>query len=308
MNKEKKKRVFGFVGPTASGKTALSLHLAQIIHGEILCMDSMQVYRLMDIGTAKPTLSERAVVPHHLFDVVDPSDNFAVTDYTRLAQPLLQTISAPILVGGTGLYLRALSMPLNFGFVKGDETLRNRYLEIATIQGNQELHAQLMKCDPVTAQKLHPNDIRRVSRALEVYDLTGIPFSAQVMPSYDDGPYTFSLFAIDMPRELLYSRINDRVDQMMKEGLLDEVRSLMKLGISPNAQAMKGLGYKELIRYLNGDMSLNESVEYLKQKTRNYAKRQLTWFRTDERIHWISYDEKSTNMKRMLEQLIEELN
>ena len=301
----KKKRVYGFVGPTASGKTALSLHLAKVLDGEILCMDSMQVYKYMDIGTAKPTQSEKAIAPHHLFDVAMPGNVFSVRDYTKLAQPLLESIQCPILVGGTGLYLRSLSLPLDFGFVRGDDTLRNQYMDFAIEHGNEALHERLKQCDPISAEKLHPNDVRRVSRALEVYDLTGSPFSSQVMPTSDDAPYDFRLFAVDMPRELLYDRVNKRVDIMMKEGLLEEVKALLAMGIPKDAQAMKGLGYKELIAYLDGKMSLEDSVDFLKQKTRNYAKRQLTWFRPDKRIEWISYNPNIEIMQKKLEQLLE---
>ncbi len=286
-----KKRVFGFVGPTASGKTALSLDFAEKTDGEILCMDSMQIYKGMDIGTAKPTAEERARVPHHLLDLVSPSDSFSVADYQRLAQPLLKSLPVPVLVGGTGLYLKALSLPMELGATVGDEEVRAKYEAIAAEQGNEALHALLQERDPVSAARLHPNDVRRVVRALEVLEMTGKPISAQVLPSYDDSPYSFTLFALDWPRDVLYRRINRRVDQMMDEGLANEVAALRDKGVLADAQAMQGLGYKELLSCFRGEISLPDAVELIKQRTRNYAKRQLTWFRADKRIRWLPADE-----------------
>ncbi len=298
-----KKIVYGLVGATASGKTDLSLALAAHMQGEIVIMDSMQIYKGMDIGTAKPTLEEQQAVPHHLIDICDPSDSFSVTEYVKYAQPYLDTLSFPLLVGGTGLYLRSLSLPLDFGFTKGDDEVRENYENYEKEHGREALHALLETVDPVTAEKLHVNDVRRVVRALEVYKVTGKPFSAQQMPSYEDSPYTFKLFAVDMDRALLYERINQRVDMMIKQGLLDEVAHLLT-HVDKNAQAMQGLGYKELVPVLQGEKPLDEVVNYLKQKTRNYAKRQLTWFRQDPRIHWISY---STCKKDMLDQILKEI-
>lgn len=284
----KKKLIPGLVGPTASGKTAVSLLLAKKTGGEIVCMDSMQIYRGMDIGTAKPTQEERAAIAHHMIDVADPSEAFSVTEYAALAKPLLDRIHCPILVGGTGFYLRALSLPMDYGYVRGDEEIRSHYQQIVDVQGTEALHDILKKCDPVSAARLHPNDVRRVIRALEVFDLTGKPFSAQVMPDENDSPYQFLLFGLDWPREVLYERIDARVDTMLGEGLLDEVDRLLKSGVSEDAQSMQGLGYKELIPVLKGEVPLPEATEMIKRKTRNYAKRQLTWFRHDARVHWIA--------------------
>lgn len=285
-----KKTVLGLVGPTASGKTALSLALAKALGGEILCMDSMQVYRRMDIGTAKPTALERAAAPHHLLNVCDPGVSFSVTEYAALARPLLDALPVPILVGGTGFYLRALSLPLDFGFVKGDEAVREKYQAILDQEGRDALHARLLAVDPVSAAKLNKNDTRRVIRALEVYDLTGRPFSSQKMPDEKDAPYDFRLFAMDFPREALYARIERRVDEMMDAGLLFEVEGLLKSGVPLSAQAMQGLGYKELAPCILENAPLPDAVALIKQRTRNYAKRQLTWFRADKRIRWIPSD------------------
>lgn len=283
----KKKRIIGLVGPTASGKTALSLAVAKRLGAEILCMDSMQIYRRMDIGTAKPTPAERALVPHHLLDIIEPTDSFSVTQYAQLAREQIEKTPVPLLVGGTGLYLQALSLPMDFGTVPGDEALRQRYHALAREQGNAAVHALLAQRDPLSAQRLHPNDLRRVIRALEVAELTGTPLSAQQMPGPEDCPYDFQLYAIAWPREELYSRVNRRVVQMLQEGLSAEVKALLDSGVSPEAQAMQGLGYKELVPVLQGKMSLQEAAGQIQLRTRHFAKRQLTWFQRDARIRWI---------------------
>ena len=289
-----KKTVYGLVGPTASGKTALSLRLARELGGEILCMDSMQIYCGMDIGTAKPTAEERAAAPHHLLDIADPAQPFSVTEYTVRARPLLERLRAPILVGGTGFYLRGLSQPMDYGYVPGNQTIRDRYEALAARDGVEAVHAALAAVDPASAARLHPNDLRRVVRALEVYELTGTRFSEQKIPDGADSPWRFVLFALDWPRETLYDRINARVDVMLEEGLLNEVKGLLDRGVPTGAQAMQGIGYKELIPVLTAGAALDEAVELIKRRSRNYAKRQLTWFRADERIHWLSMPEGRT--------------
>ena len=284
-----KKRVIGIVGPTASGKTALSLLAAERLGGEILCMDSMQIYRDMDIGTAKPTKEEQARVPHHLHSFLNPDEAFSVSQYAQMAREVIERVEVPILVGGTGMYLQSLSLPMDYGAVGGDEKLRKKYHEIADTQGVEALHDLLKQVDPLSAQRLHPNDVRRVVRALEVYDLTGVPLSAQKMPGPEDAPYDFQLYALDLPRDVLYARVDRRVDAMMREGLLEEVKKLRKSGLSPDAQSMQGLGYKELWPVLTGEASLAGAVSLLKLRTRHYAKRQLTWFKRDDRIRWLPW-------------------
>ena len=288
MNMEKK-RVIGIVGPTASGKTALSLLVARQLRGEIICMDSMQLYRGMDIGTAKPTREERAQSPHHMLDILNPDEAFSVSQYAVMARELIEQISVPLLVGGTGMYLQALSLPMDYGQVGGDEGIREKYHAIAREQGQDALHALLQKVDPLSAARLHPHDERRVVRALEVYDLTGVPLSRQKMPEAEDSPYDFQLYALELPRDVLYDRVNRRVDVMIAQGLLDEVRTLMAGGLSPEAQSMQGLGYKEMLPVLNGEQSLAEAAALLKLRTRHYAKRQLTWFKRDGRIRWLPW-------------------
>lgn len=284
---EMKKRVIGIVGPTASGKTALSLKVGQMLQGEIICMDSMQIYRDMDIGTAKPTLSEQQLLPHHMLDLISPKDTYSVSQYAGDARNWIDRIPCPILVGGTGLYLQSLSLPMDFGTVTGDEGTREKYHALAAEKGNDAVHAVLAEKDPISAQRLHPNDLRRVIRALEVFDLTGTPLSSQKMPGPEDAPYDFQLYALDMPREILYARVDKRVDQMMAEGLLEEVKKLLDMGVSPQDQSMQGLGYKELIPVIQDHAPLSEAVSLLKMRTRHYAKRQLTWFKRDERIQWL---------------------
>ncbi len=285
----KKKHVLGIVGPTASGKTTLSLMVAECLKGEILCMESMQIFRGMDIGTAKPTIEEQARVPHHLHSFLDPDEAFSVSQYAEVARQKIEEVNIPILVGGTGMYLQSLSLPMDYGAVGGDEEIRRKYHEIADTKGPEALHKLLEQVDPASAERLHPNDIRRVVRALEVYDLTGVPLSAQKMPGPEDAPYDFQLYALDLSRDVLYARVDQRVDEMMRQGLLEEVKKLKESGLSPDAQSMQGLGYKELWPVLEGHMPLSDAVSLIKLRTRHYAKRQLTWFKRDERIQWLPW-------------------
>ena len=279
------------VGPTACGKTAYAIALAQAVHGEIISMDSMQVYRHLDIGTAKPTLAERQGVPHHLIDVAEPSETFTVAQYADLAQKAIADCAArgrqPILAGGTGFYLRAITDGLHLGNVQSDPALREKLKQQAqTPEGRLELYAQLTTLDPATAARLHPNDVQRVSRALEVLILTGTPLSQQRREA-EESPYRYCMIGLTMERSALYERIHQRVDGMLAAGLLDEVRGLLARGIPPSAQAMQGIGYKELTPVLQMGVPLAQAVTLLKQNTRHYAKRQWTWFRADERIQWL---------------------
>lgn len=295
MCNKNKPRVIGLVGATASGKTALSLDAAQALGCEILCMDSMQIYRRMDIGTAKPTAAERTLVPHHLLDIVDPDAGFSVAEYVTQAHETIRQIvdrgHIPMLVGGTGLYLRGLSLPMDYGGLPSDPAIRTALQAQLEENGAESLHARLASVDPVTAARLHPNDTRRVIRALEIHQLTGQPMSAHQTPTDADAPYAFQLYAVDWPRAELHARINLRVEQMMREGLLDEVEGLLRSGIDASMQSMQGLGYKELIPVIQGHADLKDAVEQIKTGTRNYARRQLIWFRRDKRIRWIPSDQ-----------------
>ena len=278
-------------GPTACGKTAVSLALAAHLPIEIVCMDSMQIYRGMDIGTAKPDLSERAVCPHHMLDVAEPTEEYSVAAYAGDAKACIAGILArshvPVLVGGTGMYLRALSLTINYGGTKGDAAIRRRYEQMAREKGNQSVHDVLRQKDPETAQRLHPNDLRRVVRALEVFEVTGTLMSAQEMPGYQEGDYRILPFVPDWDRPALYRRIDERVTKMFEQGLVSEVQALFASGVDKNAQSMQGLGYKELIPHLSGDMTLDEAAEMIRLRTRHYAKRQMTWLRGDERVLWM---------------------
>jgi len=283
------------VGPTAVGKTELAIKVAKKVDGEIISADSMQVYRGLDIGTAKPTEEEREGIPHHLLDVVDPSEEFSVADYQKMVEKVLADLAnrdkTPILTGGTGLYIQAVLQGFIFSPEGKDPELRARLEETAEIQGNKALHAQLAEVDPETAQRLHPNDRRRIIRALEVFYSTGQPLSYHLKMQGERGPRHRSVkFGLIRSRARLYERINARVDLMMQAGLLDEVKALVQQGLSDDATAMQALGYKELVGYLRGEYDLEEAVRLLKRDTRRYAKRQLTWFRRDREIIWLDLD------------------
>lgn len=303
-NIQKKPRIIGVVGATASGKTALSLPVAQALGCEILCMDSMQIYRRMDIGTAKPTAAERAAAPHHLLDIVEPTESFSVSEYVKLARKTIDQVITrgriPMLVGGTGLYLQGLSLPMDYGGLPSDPAVRAALQQRLEREGANALHDVLHAIDPEAAARLHPNDTRRVIRALEIYQLTGQPMSAHKTPTEADAPYDFQLYAIDWPRAELHARINLRVEQMMRDGLLDEVESLLRCGVDASMQSMQGLGYKELIPVLRGQADLKEAVEQIKTGTRNYARRQLIWFRRDKRIRWIA----STDIREAQDRIV----
>jgi len=284
-------RIIVLVGPTAVGKTQASIALAKKCGGEIVSADSMLVYRRMDIGTAKPTMLERQGVPHHLIDIIDPDEPFSVADYQRVAFTAIDAILArgntPILVGGTGLYVQAVTDRYDFSPSSTDWNLRRQLEEEARLCGNAHLHDRLAVVDPVTAARLHANDRRRVIRALEVYLQSGVPLSESGKKQDEaDSPYCFQLFGLTMERELLYRRIEQRVDKMLEDGLLAEVERLLTAGFSPELFSLQSLGYKQLIAYLRGDYALATAVELIKRDTRRFAKRQMTWFRRDRRIDW----------------------
>ncbi|MBE5801223.1 MAG: tRNA (adenosine(37)-N6)-dimethylallyltransferase MiaA [Clostridiales bacterium] len=286
-----KPQVIAIVGATASGKSSLSMRLAETLNAEIVCMDSMQIYRGMDIGTAKPTAEEQQRIRHHMLDIVSPDEPFAVADYADMAQNVITDIigrgKLPMLVGGTGLYLKALMHGLSLGVAKSDPAIRARYEAIANEpNGKNRLHDMLAQVDCPSAQRLHPNDLRRVIRALEIYELTGKPMSEAQTEAYA-GAFDVLPLAIRMEREQLYARIEKRIDQMFAMGLLEEVRRLLAGGLPGDAQSMQGIGYKELVPVALGQMPVSEARKQLILHTKHYAKRQETWFRGEEKVVWL---------------------
>ena len=293
-------------GPTAGGKTAVSLALANLLPVEIVAMDAMQVYRRMNIGTAKPTRDERARVPHHMIDIVEPDESYSVALYRRDATACVDAIlrrgKVPLLVGGTGMFLRALSLPLDYGHHGADAAVRAKYEAYARQRGNAALHALLQERDAATASRLHENDVRRIVRALEVLEVTGQPLSRQVMPSLADGPYRILPFCPDWPREALYRRIEARVDAMDAAGLEAEARGLLSSGVPTTAQAMQSIGYKEWLPYFAGRLPRSEVLAAIKQATRRYAKRQLTWLRADPRVQYFPGQDAPDRIARHLKE------
>jgi tRNA dimethylallyltransferase len=308
----KKPPLIVIAGPTASGKTSLSIALSHRLKGEVVAMDSMQIYRYMDIGTAKPTLSERENIPHHMLDVSDPKDTYSVAEYARQAKNCISDVhqrgKIPILTGGTGLYLKALTTFMELGGIQGDPIIRERLTAIAQEEnGGEALHEMLAKVDPESANRLHRNDIRRIIRALEVYELTGKPISCQQPGEQPECPYSLCVLGLFLERETLYKRIDDRVDAMMNMGLSQEVEGLLHMGVPPEAQSMQGLGYKELIPVVKDRQPLHQAVEAIKLGTHHYAKRQMTWFRRTEGILWLDVQAKDL-MDVAMEQIRTVLN
>ena len=280
-------------GPTAAGKTNISIKLAQKLNGEIISCDSMQIYKGMDIGSAKITIDEMEGVPHHLIDFLEPTEEFTVASFKERASKLIHDINKrgrlPILAGGTGLYIDSLINDYSFTSVFKDEDYRDYLYNLAEEKGNEYVHSLLKDKDHVSYSNVHPNNIKRVIRALEVYKVSGKPFSYYIN-SKENKKYKFLYFVLTMERSKLYDRINKRVDSMMKKGLLTEVEKLKEMGLTSDMQSMKGIGYKELLYYLDGKCTLDEAIDKIKQGSRNYAKRQLTWFRREEDAVWINKD------------------
>ena len=282
-------------GPTAVGKTSLSIKLAKELNGESISTDSMQIYKYMDIGSAKISKDEMDGVIHHMIYVVDPKYPFSVADYKEKADKAIEDILSrnklPILVGGTGLYINALTCNMNFTEADKDESYRSELESLAEEKGNEFIHNMLKDIDPVSYNEIHYNNRKRVIRALEVYKLTNKPFSSfNLGEDIYNGPYEVKYYVLDMNREALYDRINVRVDIMMKHGLLEECIKLREMGYNSSMQSMQGIGYKEMFYYLDNKITLDEAVEMIKKGSRNYAKRQLTWFRRDPRAIFINKD------------------
>lgn len=283
-------------GPTASGKTSLAVELALLFNGEIISADSMQVYRLMDIGTAKPTLVERKGVAHHLIDVVYPDEEYTAARFKVEAANKINEIAergrTVFIAGGTGLYIKVLTQGL-FKGPEADPELRQELAALASDKGKEALHEMLKKIDPEGAAGIHPNNINRVIRAIEVFELAGKPISSlQKEHSFSESPYECFKIGLDIERETLYDAIDCRVDRMVSAGLLEETRALADMGYGYDLKPMLGLGYKEMSGVLTGTRTLEEAVELIKRNTRHYAKRQLTWFRKDTDTKWFKPSEK----------------
>jgi len=296
------------LGPTAVGKTEIAVEVAKKIQGEIISVDSMLIYRYMNIGTAKPTLEERQGIPHYLIDIVNPDQAFSVADFRQVAEKAIETIKAkgkiPVLAGGTALYLKALTEEYFFPEIEADWDLREKLNEEAEKFGNQYLHDKLNKVDSIAAVRLHPNDLRRVIRALEIYYLTGIPLSVQ--PKKENrSNYQIVKIGLIRPREEIYARINQRVEKMLAEGLVEEVGRLLESGYDEYLISMQGLGYKQIVPYLKGLYSLERAVELLKRDTRHFAKRQLTWLRKDETIRWLELNNGKSETVEEIMKMIE---
>lgn len=300
-------------GPTAVGKTNLSIGLAKRINGEIISADSMQVYRKMDIGTAKIMPEEMDGVPHHLIDVLDPKEPFNVVLFKELATKAMDEIYArgriPVIVGGTGFYIQAVLYDIHFDENDDDKSYRTYLEQLAEKHGNLYLHQMLEKVDPASAAAIHYNNRKRVIRALEFYKETGIPISEHnEKESKRISPYNFEYFVLNDDRQKLYDRIDRRIDIMLEAGLLDEVKLLVSEGYSRELVSMQGLGYKEIIDYIQGRCTLDEAVYTLKRDTRHFAKRQITWFKREKHVTWVDkseYDSESEILSFMLDRLRE---
>ena len=290
-----KPRLLVLVGPTAVGKTRMSLEIAKAWDAEIISGDSMQVYRGMDIGTAKIRPEEREGIPHHLIDICEPDHPFSAAEFQERCTDLIADISArgklPFIVGGTGLYVESVAYGYDFAEVGSDDAYREEQRVYALRHGAEALRERLRAIDPESAGRLHPNDQRRIIRALEIHHLTGVTLSEQLAGQKKTSPFELCIVGLTMDREKLYARINERVDAMIAEGLVDEVKRLLAEGVPSDAVSMQGLGYKEIALFLQQQISLPEAVELLKRDTRRFAKRQLSWFRRMTDIAWIDASE-----------------
>ncbi len=297
-------------GPTAVGKTSLSISLAKAVKGEIISADSMQVYKKMDIGSAKIRSEEMQGIPHYLVDVLEPEEEFHIVKFQQMAKKAMEDIYSrgkiPILVGGTGFYIQAVTKDIDFTEAQQENDYRKELEALAEEKGGEHLHEMLRKVDPVSADAIHAHNVKRVIRALEFYHQNGSPISAHnEEQKQHESPYNLAYFVLNMPRELLYERIDLRVDQMMKEGLLEEVSRLKEEGCHRGMVSMQGLGYKEILAYLDGEYPLEEAVRVLKRDTRHFAKRQLTWFRREQEVTWVNKDQFSYQEDQILDYMLE---
>lgn len=297
-------------GPTAVGKTNLSIALAKAVNGEIISADSMQVYKRMTIGTAKILPEEMQDVPHHLIDILEPSEDFNVVLFAKLAKQAIEECrrrgKLPILVGGTGFYIQAVLYDIDFTENDDDKSYREELERIAAKQGADVLHERLQQLDSKAAKEIHPNNVKRVIRALEFYEKSG----GQKISEHNEeqrqkeSPYNFAYFVLNDDRECVYDRINRRVELMLQQGLVEEVKGLLDEGISPDSVSMQGLGYKEIVAYLNGECTLEEAEYILKRDTRHFAKRQITWFKREKDVIWLNRPEFDGADEQILENMM----
>lgn len=305
-----KKPLIVLTGPTAVGKTSLSIALARAVEGEIISADSMQVYKHMDIGSAKIKKEEMEGIPHYLIDVLEPDEEFHVVRFQEMAKEAMKEIYSkgkiPILTGGTGFYIQAVVKDIDFSQDTEKSSVRERLENLAQEKGGEYLHELLAQRDPESAEKIHPNNIKRVIRALEYYELTGEKISLHNEREGEKvSPYNTAYFVLNDHRERLYEKIDRRVDQMLDEGLVEEVRRLAQMGYTRDMVSMQGLGYKEILTYLEGEYSLEEAVYVLKRDTRHFAKRQLTWFRREKDVIWVNKPDFDYDDKKILEYILE---
>ena len=304
-----KKPLVVLTGPTAVGKTKLSISLAKALNGEIISADSMQVYKYMNIGSAKITEKEMDGVPHHLIDVLSPFEEFHIVRFQELAKKAMEDIynrgKTPVFVGGTGFYIQAITKDIDFTEGEEDKQYREELSRLAAEKGNEFLHEMLREVDKKSAEEIHVNNVKRVIRALEFYKENGFPISQHnEEQKQNETPYNLAYFVLNAPRDLLYERIDRRVDEMMENGLVKEVQKLKDMGCRREMTSMQGLGYKEILSFLDGEIPLDEAVRILKRDTRHFAKRQLTWFRRESNVVWVDKDKFAFNDEKILEYML----
>lgn len=299
-----KKKLLIICGATATGKTSLAVQCAKLLNTEIISADSMNVYTGLNVGTAKPSIEEREGIVHHLIDVASPFDRFTVGDYRELAMPVIEKLhkknKIPVICGGTGFYINSLLYKLSYGNGIGDMSVRNKYKSIAEEKGNEAVYEILKDKDPLTAEKLHPNDLKRVIRALEIFDggTKKSDISDDTVPIFD-----YDAYCISFPRDELYDRINKRVDLMIENGLIEEVIGLKKQGVTLAEQCMQGIGYKEIFSYLSGELSIEQAIDLIKLNTRHYAKRQITFFKKLPNLTGLRSEKTELLAKRICERI-----
>ncbi len=308
---EKRKLVI-LTGPTAVGKTKLSIELAKRIGGEIISADSMQVYKYMDIGSAKIMPDEMCGIPHHLIDVLEPTEEFDVFRFQKMAKEAMENIyergRIPVIVGGTGFYIQAVLYDIDFANSQEDSLLRKELEELAQQKGAEVLHEMLREVDPQAAEEIHENNVKRVIRAIEYYRQTGEKISVHNKQQREkESPYNFCYFVLNDERAKLYERIEERVDLMVKAGLLEEVENLLAMGCQRESTAMQGLGYKEMIDYLQGKIDLERAVYLIKRDTRHFAKRQITWFKREQDVEWVFKDQFGYAEDKIIDHMLNQL-